>query len=48
MSIRDTGKPLVDLTNDGEAGPSGAMKDGPSTSLTSAASRTLPFSLNFV
>jgi hypothetical protein len=29
MSIRDTGKPLVDLTDDGEARPSGAMKDEP-------------------
>jgi hypothetical protein len=28
MSIRDSGKPLVDLTlDDGEAGPSGAVKD---------------------
>jgi hypothetical protein len=29
MSIHDTGKPLVDLTNDGGAGPSGAVKDEP-------------------
>jgi hypothetical protein len=29
MSIRDTGKPLVDLTDDSEAGPSGAVKDEP-------------------
>ncbi|KAK1695555.1 hypothetical protein QYE76_012252 [Lolium multiflorum] len=29
MSIRDTGKPLVDLTDDSEVGPSGAMKDEP-------------------
>jgi hypothetical protein len=29
MSICDTGKPLVDLTDDGEAGPSGAEKDEP-------------------
>ena len=29
MSIRDTGKPLVDLTDDGEAGPSGLVKDEP-------------------
>jgi hypothetical protein len=27
MSIHDTGMPLVDLTDDGEAGPSGAVKD---------------------
>jgi hypothetical protein len=27
MSIRDAGKPLVDLTDDGEAGPSGLVKD---------------------
>ena len=29
MSIRDSGKPLVDLTDDGEAGPSGLVKDEP-------------------
>jgi hypothetical protein len=29
MSIRDTRKPLVDLTDDGEAGPSGVVKDEP-------------------
>jgi hypothetical protein len=29
MSIHDTGKPLVDLTHDGEAGPSGLVKDEP-------------------
>jgi hypothetical protein len=29
MSIRDIGKPLVDLTDDGEAGPSGLVKDKP-------------------
>jgi hypothetical protein len=29
MSIRDAGVPLVDLTNDGEAGPSDAVKDEP-------------------
>jgi hypothetical protein len=29
MSIRDAGMPLVDLTNDDEAGPSGAVKDEP-------------------
>jgi hypothetical protein len=29
MSIRDVGMPLVDLTDDGEAGPSGAVKDKP-------------------
>jgi hypothetical protein len=29
MSIRDAGMPLVDLTHDGEAGPSGAVKDEP-------------------
>jgi hypothetical protein len=29
MSIRVAGVPLVDLTNDGEAGPSGAVKDEP-------------------
>jgi hypothetical protein len=29
MSIRDAGMPLVDLTNDGDAGPSGAVKDEP-------------------
>jgi hypothetical protein len=29
MSIRDAGMPLVDLTNDGEVGPSGAVKDEP-------------------
>jgi hypothetical protein len=29
MSIRDAGMPLVDLTNDGEAGPSGAVKEEP-------------------
>jgi hypothetical protein len=29
MSIRDTWKPLVDLTDDGEAGPSGVVKDEP-------------------
>lgn len=29
MSIRDIGRPLVDLTDDGEAGPSGAVKDEP-------------------
>jgi hypothetical protein len=29
MSIRDTGKPLVDLTDDSEAGPSGLVKDEP-------------------
>jgi hypothetical protein len=29
MSIRDSGKPLVDLTDDGEAGPSGVVKDEP-------------------
>jgi hypothetical protein len=27
MSIRDAGVPLVDLTNDGEAGPSSMVKD---------------------
>ena len=27
MSIHDAGMPLVDLTNDGEAGPSGAVKN---------------------
>ncbi|KAK1610388.1 hypothetical protein QYE76_034061 [Lolium multiflorum] len=29
MSIRDSGKPLVDLTDDGKAGPSGLVKDEP-------------------
>jgi hypothetical protein len=29
MSICDAGVPLVDLTNDGEAGPSGVVKDKP-------------------
>jgi hypothetical protein len=29
MSIRDAGMLLVDLTNDGEAGPSSAVKDEP-------------------
>jgi hypothetical protein len=29
MSIRDTGKLLVDLIDDSEAGPSGAVKDEP-------------------
>jgi hypothetical protein len=29
MSIHDVGMPLIDLTNDGEAGPSGAVKDEP-------------------
>jgi hypothetical protein len=29
MSIRDAGKPLVDLIGDGEAGPSGLVKDEP-------------------
>jgi hypothetical protein len=29
MSIRDTGKALVDLTDDGEAGPSVAVKNDP-------------------
>jgi hypothetical protein len=29
ISIRNTGRPLVDLTDDGEAGPSGAVKDEP-------------------
>jgi hypothetical protein len=29
MSIRDSGMPLVDLTNDGEARPSDAVKDEP-------------------
>ncbi|KAK1631558.1 hypothetical protein QYE76_005873 [Lolium multiflorum] len=29
MSIRDFGKPLVDLSDDGEAGPSGLVKDEP-------------------
>ncbi|KAK1649619.1 hypothetical protein QYE76_067424 [Lolium multiflorum] len=29
MSIRDSGKPLVDLTDDGETGPSGLVKDEP-------------------
>jgi hypothetical protein len=29
MSIRDTGKPLVDLTDDGEVGPSDLVKDEP-------------------
>jgi hypothetical protein len=29
MSIRDAGMPLVNLTRDGEAGPSGAVKDKP-------------------
>jgi hypothetical protein len=29
MSICDAGVPLVDLTNDGEAGPSGVVKDEP-------------------
>jgi hypothetical protein len=29
MSIHDAGLSLVDLTNDSEAGPSGAMKDEP-------------------
>jgi hypothetical protein len=29
MSIRDTDKPLVDLTDNGEVGPSGLVKDEP-------------------
>nr|XP_051229700.1 uncharacterized protein LOC127347573 [Lolium perenne] len=29
ISIRDIGKPLADLTDDGEAGPSGLVKDEP-------------------
>jgi hypothetical protein len=29
MSICDSWKPLVDLTDDGEAGPSGVVKDEP-------------------
>jgi hypothetical protein len=29
MSIHDAGMPLVDLTNDDEAGPSGAVKYEP-------------------
>jgi hypothetical protein len=29
MSIRDAGMPLADLTDDDEAGPSGAVKDEP-------------------
>jgi hypothetical protein len=29
MSSRDTGNPLVDITDDGEAGPSGVVKDEP-------------------
>jgi hypothetical protein len=29
MSIRDAGMPLVDLTNDGEAEPSGTVKNEP-------------------
>ncbi|KAK1610976.1 hypothetical protein QYE76_034649 [Lolium multiflorum] len=38
MSIRDSGKPLVDLTDDGEAGPSGLVKDEPATSPSRSAS----------
>jgi hypothetical protein len=29
LSIRNSVKPLVDLTDDGEAGPSGLVKDEP-------------------